>query len=55
MTTTFAPMFCASWMIGQSCKLVVTVLTFHSTMYLEWAKLSGSTPPLGPTVLSQAV
>ena len=55
MTTTLAPRFCASSTNGQWCRLVEIELQAQMTMYLQCTKLSGSTPPVGPCVSSQAV
>ena len=50
-----APRFRASSTKGQWCRLVEIELHAQITIYFEWTKLSGSTPPVGPTVSSHAV
>src|SRR5512134_2426402 len=55
MTTILAPRFCASSTNGLWWRFVGIELHAQMTMYLACTKLSGSTPPVGPTVNSHAV
>src|SRR5262249_56389750 len=55
MTRIWAPRLRGSSRKGQGCKWVEIELHAQITMYLEGTKLSGSPPPVGPTVSSHAV
>ena len=55
MTTSFVPRRRTASSFAQKCTLVATRSAPQEMTRSEWTTASGSAPPIGPTVMSQAV